>query len=287
MEFCLGTTTSVPKFRWETDPDAEHTAIMKDLEYYQSPTLRASSTSGSPSTTSSTSTRTCRPATCASATSRARPSRSTLSGIFNPLPPVNHPAKVAERVAMLDHITEGRFEFGTGRGAGSHEILGFLPDVTDLNETKLIWEDVIREIPKMWLQEVYEGLPPSTGRCRPAGSCPLWKPLHPPMWYAAGNVSSWATAARKGLGVLGFSIDTLDTAALAVEAYKKEIVNAEPVGAYANDYLMVVNFASVAEDARGSDQMGVQSQARVLPEQPVPVPRHVPAPDRSSRVGLT
>src|SRR6516225_10146211 len=48
------------------------------------------------------------------------------SGIFNPLPQVNHPAKVAERVAMLDHLSGGRFEFGTGRGAGSHEILGFL-----------------------------------------------------------------------------------------------------------------------------------------------------------------
>ena len=50
------------------------------------------------------------------------------SGIFNPLPQVNHPAKVAERVAMLDHLSDGRFEFGTGRGAGSHEILGFLPE---------------------------------------------------------------------------------------------------------------------------------------------------------------
>ena len=48
------------------------------------------------------------------------------SGIFNPLPQVNHPAKVAERVAMLDHLSGNRFEFGTGRGAGSHEILGFL-----------------------------------------------------------------------------------------------------------------------------------------------------------------
>ena len=41
------------------------------------------------------------------------------SGIFNPLPQVNHPAKVAERVAMLDDLTEGRFEFGTGRGGAA------------------------------------------------------------------------------------------------------------------------------------------------------------------------
>src|ERR1700759_4097756 len=60
------------------------------------------------------------------------------SGIFNPLAQVNHPAKVAERVAMLDHLSGGRFEFGTGRGAGSHEILGFLhrDGITDTSATR-------------------------------------------------------------------------------------------------------------------------------------------------------
>src|SRR5436853_5991078 len=79
------------------------------------------------------------------------------SGIFNPLPQLNHPVKVAERVAMLDHLTEGRFEFGTGRGAGSHEVLAFLPGVDDVNVSREIWEDVIREFPKMWMQDTYEG----------------------------------------------------------------------------------------------------------------------------------
>ena len=31
------------------------------------------------------------------------------SGIYNPLPQLNHPAKVAERVAMLNHLSNGRF----------------------------------------------------------------------------------------------------------------------------------------------------------------------------------
>ena len=38
------------------------------------------------------------------------------SGIFNITPPVNHPARIAERVAMLDHLSGGRFEFGHGPG---------------------------------------------------------------------------------------------------------------------------------------------------------------------------
>ena len=47
------------------------------------------------------------------------------SGIINVTPPVNHPARVAERVAMLDGLSKGRFEFGVGRGSSSTEQRGF------------------------------------------------------------------------------------------------------------------------------------------------------------------
>jgi alkanesulfonate monooxygenase SsuD/methylene tetrahydromethanopterin reductase-like flavin-dependent oxidoreductase (luciferase family) len=55
-------------------------------------------------------------------------------------------------------------------------------------------------------------------------------------------------AARKGLGVLGFSVGDLNEMGPVVEAYKKEIGNAEPVGAYVNDNVMVTSGAFVAED---------------------------------------
>src|SRR4051812_12073266 len=95
------------------------------------------------------------------------------SGIFNPLPQVNHPAKVAERVATLDHITNRRFEFGTGRGAGSHEILGFLAKdgVTDTTTTREIWEETIPEFAKMWLNEEYPASRANGGHSRRARSC--------------------------------------------------------------------------------------------------------------------
>ena len=79
----------------------------------------------------------------------------------------------------------------------------------DLSGTREIWEDVIAEFPKMWLQDEYEGyegkywsLPPRKILPKPYGNA------HPAMWYAAGNTSSYAMAARKGLGVLGFSVQT-------------------------------------------------------------------------------
>jgi len=187
------------------------------------------------------------------------------SGIYNPLPQVNHPAKVAERVAMLDHISDGRFEFGTGRGAGSHEILGFLPGMTDLSKTREIWEDVIAEFPKMWLQDTYEGyegkywtLPPRKVLPKP------WRKPHPPMWYAAGNTTSYAMAARKGLGVLGFSVGAIHELEPVLKAYKSEIKNAEPIGAYVNDNLMVTTAAYVANDTETAVQSMVASRPTYL-----------------------
>jgi len=54
----------------------------------------------------------------------------------------------AQRVAMLDHLTNRCFEFGTGRGAGSHEVATF--DIQDASSTRAEWDEVIREIPRMW-----------------------------------------------------------------------------------------------------------------------------------------
>jgi alkanesulfonate monooxygenase SsuD/methylene tetrahydromethanopterin reductase-like flavin-dependent oxidoreductase (luciferase family) len=187
------------------------------------------------------------------------------AGIFNPLPQVNHPAKVAERVAMLDHLSDGRFEFGTGRGAGSHEILAFLPGMEDLSKTGEIWEDVIAEFPKMWMQDVYEGyqgtywsMPPR--RVLPK---PYVKP-HPAMWYAAGNTSSYEMAARKGLGILGFSVQSLEDLEPVLKAYKDAIEDAEPLGAFVNDNVMVTSAAWVAEDDDAAVRSAVNSRLSYL-----------------------
>ena len=207
-----------------------------------------------------------------------------VSAIFNPLPQVIHPAKLAEKVAMLDHVSEGRFEFGTGRGAGSHEILGFLPDFKDLSRTREIWEDVIAEFPKMWLHDEYEGyqgkywsLPPRKILPKPYGKA------HPPMWYAAGNTSSYEMCARKGLGVLGFSVGSLPELDPVIRAYKKGIAEAEPIGAFVNDNVLVVSAACVDEDANKAEQQwcnpnwSYYSSNLYRYHDTFPRPEHIPA----------
>ena len=118
----------------------------------------------------------------------------------------------------------------------------------DLSGTREIWEDVIGEFPKMWMQDTYEGyegkfwsLPP-----RKILPKPYVKP-HPPMWYAAGNTSSYEMTARKGLGVLGFSVQSLEECEAVMKVYKGAIANAEPVGAFVNDNIMITSAAYVRE----------------------------------------
>jgi alkanesulfonate monooxygenase SsuD/methylene tetrahydromethanopterin reductase-like flavin-dependent oxidoreductase (luciferase family) len=250
VEFGIFIQGYTPQFRRDVDPDAEHNAFMSELEI-----VKAADKAGFKyvwltehhflDEYSHMSANDVVAGYLAHATERIH----IGSGIFNPLPQVNHPAKVAERVAMLDHLSEGRFEFGTGRGAGSHEILAFLPGMTDLSGTREIWEDVIGEFPKMWMQDEYEGYQGKFWSLPPRKILPKpWKKPHPAMWYAAGNTSSYAMAARKGLGVLGFSVGAVDELAPVLDAYKAEIVNAEPIGAFVNDNIMVTTAATVAED---------------------------------------
>ena len=209
MEFGLSTLCAVPNYLLENDKNAEHSAIMNDMNYivaadkqgYKYGQITEHHFLNEYSHMSS-------PEACLGYLACATDRIHLLAGIFSPMPTINHPARLAERAAMLDHLSDGRIEIATGRGAGSYETLAYMSDLEDMNETKTVWEDVVPEIPKMWTQDTYEGyaskywnLPARSILPRP------WKRPHPPLWYAAGNMSSWETAGRKGLGVLGFSID--------------------------------------------------------------------------------
>ncbi len=60
--------------------------------------------------------------------------------------PYHHPVRVAERVAMVDHMSGGRVEFGTGRSA-PYEQTGMGIDPRD---TRAMWEESLRMIPRIW-----------------------------------------------------------------------------------------------------------------------------------------
>jgi alkanesulfonate monooxygenase SsuD/methylene tetrahydromethanopterin reductase-like flavin-dependent oxidoreductase (luciferase family) len=121
----------------------------------------------------------------------------------------NHPARVAERAAMLDVISDGRLNLGAARGGTAQEmaLCGVDPDLTaaQLKET-------LRFIGHCWRQETIEwdsellkihpppGRPPHTVVPRPV------QMPHPPLFLACTNPETVKRAAQYGVGpmVLGF-----------------------------------------------------------------------------------
>ena len=181
------------------------------------------------------------------------------TAIMNLSPRVNHPVRAAERVAMMDHLTGNRFEWGTGRGAGSHEIASF--NIMDKNSTKAEWEEVAPQIPRMWEQKDYEFHGESFEVPYPHNILP--KPYgkgHPPIWMACGNPPSFGRAGELGIGAIAFNFEPIHNLKGRVDAYKEAIANCtEPLG-------------SVQERQHHDDQR------RHLPERPQAGSRDRPQP---------
>lgn len=178
------------------------------------------------------------------------------SAIMNVTPNVNHPYRVAERVATLDHLTGGRFEFGTGRGSSTTEMFGF--GIEHADDTKDMWEESAREIPRMWRETDYHhdgkwfSAPEEARLTGLTGRNALPKPFtepHPPMWVAAGSPSTFEKAARHGLGVICFSFGDPSRLAPLIETYKELVQDpSDPLGDWVNDNVMAVTQMVVLDD---------------------------------------
>ncbi|HVM97459.1 MAG TPA: LLM class flavin-dependent oxidoreductase [Candidatus Acidoferrales bacterium] len=177
------------------------------------------------------------------------------SAIYNITPPVNHPARIAERVAMLDHLSEGRFEFGTGRGSSSTEFKGF--GIPDGDTTRAMFDESLPQILRMWKEEKYSyngkyfSMPERNVLPKPYS-----KP-HPPIWVACGSPSTFEKAGRLGLGALCFSLGTPKDFEPLIKVYKDNIKHAEPVGDYVNDNVACVTALICMEDRKQARQVAM------------------------------
>ncbi len=161
---------------------------------------------------------------------------------------------------MLDHLGEGRFEFGTGRGSSSTEVYGF--GIESMERTRELYDESLPQIVRMWAEEEYSLRGRQRSRCHRGGCCP--KPYtnpHPPIWVAAGSPSTFEKAARLGIGVLCFTLGTPDTLAPLIEIYKKNIEKAEPVGGYVNNNIMVTGDMLCLDDGDRARQLFTTNNA--------------------------
>lgn len=178
-------------------------------------------------------------------------------GIVLMPPGYNHPARVAERIATLDLVSNGRVEWGTGESASHIELGGFNVDPKCKRE---MWAESTRETAKMMVQSPYAGYEGQYFSMPPRNVVP--KPLqspHPPPWVACSSRDSLRHAARYGLGALTFAFVDANEAKFWVEEYyeifEKEC---EPLTQRVNPNIAMVSGFSCHDDedtavARGLD----------------------------------
>jgi alkanesulfonate monooxygenase SsuD/methylene tetrahydromethanopterin reductase-like flavin-dependent oxidoreductase (luciferase family)/putative sterol carrier protein len=153
---------------------------------------------------------------------------------------VNHPARVAERIATLDLVSGGRVDFGTGEGSSQVELGGFGVPRADKRQQ---WEEALEVVCRMLTEEPFSGhrgewldVPP-----RNVVPKPKQRP-HPPLWVACSRRETIELAARRGIGALSFSFVEPEEAKPWVEAYYRLLASPEcvPAGQAVNPNLAVV-----------------------------------------------
>ena len=146
--------------------------------------------------------------------------------------PNHHPVRIAERVAMVDQLTDGRVEFGTGR-SNAYEQLGL---GVDPRETRDRWDEALTMLPQIWQSDEFswEGkfwnVPPR--RVLPK----VFQKPHPPIYVACTQADSFRLAAEKGIGVLSAATFAVDILANHVQTYRDAVKDANSVGAFVNDF---------------------------------------------------
>ncbi len=141
----------------------------------------------------------------------------------------NHPARVAERIATLDLVSDGRVEFGTGESSSEAELGGFGVQRATKREQ---WREALDVVTRLMVEEPFAGYDGRFVAMPPRNVVP--KPLqrpHPPLWVACSRRETIHLAATLGMGALTFSFIEADEARAWVDDYYATIASAQCVPA--------------------------------------------------------
>lgn len=177
------------------------------------------------------------------------------------LPPaMNHPVKVAERIATLDLLSHGRVHFGVGKGGTQQESGTFGYDLATLNPQI---DEAMYLIPKIMTQDEIEHdgefvkIPK-----RPVHPKPYQDP-HPPMYLACTNTDTLARAGSRGMGALVLGFGGPDDVAKKNAVYRTAWNARKPedqVGFRPNQHLAALCPTLVLDDGARARQIGIKGQ---------------------------
>ena len=155
----------------------------------------------------------------------ARTTKNIKLGLGVVLLPFLSPIRVAERVATLDIISNGRVLFGTGRGASPIEYQAFR---RPFEQSRHIWEDHLDAVLEIFSADGQEVTREGTYYQIPGVSVlprPLQKP-YPEVWVASTSLEGFMAAAERGYHLLCMPIlKGLDGLAEDIAKYKAKLAD--------------------------------------------------------------
>jgi alkanesulfonate monooxygenase SsuD/methylene tetrahydromethanopterin reductase-like flavin-dependent oxidoreductase (luciferase family) len=175
-----------------------------------------------------------------------RTSRLRIGAMIYQLPFYN-PMRLAQEAAMLDHLSRGRLEFGTGIGVHEHEFIRWnLP----FYQRREMSTEALEIIVKAWTEETvsYQGKYWQFDEALPAPK-PYQKP-YPPIWVGAHSPASLEYAAKHNYHV-SQNLDVDSVVAEKFELYRRVWRQCEHPGPMPRTFLMrAVHVAETDEIAR-------------------------------------
>ncbi len=177
-------------------------------------------------------------------------------GIVQTPPPFNHPARIAERIAMLDLVSSGRVDFGTGESSSEAELGGFLVEPL---EKRAMWEEGLRvalrclaETPFTGHAGEYVTIPP-----RNVVPKPMQQP-HPPVWVACSRRDTILLAAQKAIGALAFAfVDPEEARQWVTDYHQTMLSEGVPIGDAVNSEVACVTTFMCHEDEETALARGI------------------------------
>ncbi len=178
-------------------------------------------------------------------------------GIILTAPHYNHPARTAERVAMLDLVSNGRVEFGSGESGSIAELGGYQIDPP---LKRPMWREGLEvalrcmtETPFTGYDGTYVSMPP-----RNVVPKPVQKP-HPPLWVACSRRETILLAAQAGIGALTFAFIDPEEARTWVSDYEQTLADScVPIGKAVNPQLACVTPMMLHPDERTAIARGLE-----------------------------
>ncbi len=178
-------------------------------------------------------------------------------GIVQTAPAYNHPARIAERIAMLDLVSNGRVEFGSGESSSEAELRGFGIDPAIKREA---WLEGLEVAIRCMTETPFGGVDGKFVRMPPRNVVP--KPVqqpHPPLWVACSRRDTILLAAEKGIGALSFAFIEPEDAKKWVEDYEAVLrEKCVPVGLSVNPQVACVSPMMCAEDEEVAIARGLE-----------------------------